>query len=72
MAGIRQRLIRRFAFWPERYQVGAVGGSDAHTLDELGKVPTPFTVPIQSRTDLIRALKEGLYNPVVWEEFALS
>ncbi|XCN74125.1 MAG: PHP domain-containing protein [Candidatus Electrothrix aestuarii] len=54
--------------WPERYQIGAVGGSDAHTLDELGKVPTQFTVPIQSRADLIRALREGLYKPMVWEE----
>ncbi|WPD23172.1 MAG: PHP domain-containing protein [Candidatus Electrothrix scaldis] len=50
--------------WPERYQVGAVGGSDAHTLDELGKVPTQFTVPIQSRADLIRVLREGRYHPV--------
>ena len=51
--------------WPEHYQVGIVGGSDAHTLDELGQIPTRFNVPIQSRADLIRALKEGRYNPLV-------
>ena len=60
------------ALWPERYHVGAVGGSDAHTLDELGKVPTQFTLPIRSRADLIRALKEGCYHPVAWQEFSLS
>ena len=52
------------AHWPEYYQVGAVGGSDAHTLDELGKVPTQFDIPIQSRADLILALREGAYSPV--------
>jgi hypothetical protein len=50
------------ALWPERYQVGAVGGSDAHTLDELGNVPTHFNIPIQSRSDLILALKESRYT----------
>lgn len=63
---------QKVCLWPKRYQVGAVGGSDAHTLEELGKVPTQFTIPIQSRADLIRALKEGAYKPMVWEEFALS
>ncbi|MCI5207974.1 MAG: hypothetical protein D3910_04105, partial [Candidatus Electrothrix sp. ATG2] len=58
------------AHWPERYQTGVVGGSDAHTLDELGKVPTQFTVPVHNRTDLIRALKEGWYRPVVCERFS--
>ncbi len=53
------------ASWPEHYQVGLVGGSDAHTLDELGQVPTQFTVPVQSRADLVRALREGEYKTVV-------
>jgi len=50
------------ALWPKYYQIGAVGGSDAHTLAELGQVPTQFNVPIWSRDDLIFALKEGRYN----------
>jgi hypothetical protein len=54
------------AHWPERYQVGAVGGSDAHNLAELGRVPTRFTVPVRTRADLVRALQEGRYDPVVW------
>ncbi|WP_339136195.1 MAG: PHP domain-containing protein [Candidatus Electrothrix sp. GW3-4] len=63
---------KEVASWPERYQVGVVGGSDAHTLYELGQVPTEFNVPIQSRADLIRALREGMYNSMVWEEFSQS
>ncbi|MCI5209564.1 MAG: PHP domain-containing protein [Candidatus Electrothrix sp. ATG2] len=53
------------ARWPERYQVGAVGGSDAHTLAELGQVPTHFTVPIRSRADLIQALNRGEFSPLI-------
>lgn len=48
----------------QQYEVKQVGGSDAHTLDELGKVATNFTIPVRSRTDLIRALQQGCFNPV--------
>jgi predicted metal-dependent phosphoesterase TrpH len=34
-----------------------VSGSDAHSLSELGKCPTEFTVPVRSRSELIQALK---------------
>lgn len=50
--------------WQRYYQVDLVGGSDAHSLDELGRVPTIFTTPILSRSDLIKALKEGAFNQV--------
>ena len=48
----------------EQYQVKQVGGSDAHTLDELGKVATKFTIPIRSRADLIHALQQGCFDQV--------
>jgi len=44
------------ATWLERYPVCSVGGSDAHTLDELGRVPVWIDMPILSRSDLIQAL----------------
>ncbi len=39
------------------------GGSDAHTLPELGRVTTRFTRPIANRQDLIDALNAGLCAP---------
>lgn len=51
--------------WESRYGVRQVGGSDAHTLEELGRMATRFEQPIQSRADLIHALKCGRYSPVV-------
>lgn len=42
--------------WLERYPLCSVGGSDAHTLEELGQVPVRFDMPILSRADLIQAL----------------
>ncbi len=49
--------------WSHRYGVKKVGGSDAHTLDELGQVTTRFFSPIRSRYDLIQALKSGQFLP---------
>lgn len=40
-----------------------VAGSDAHSIEELGRCPTDFSVPITSRDDLVRALKRGLCEP---------
>lgn len=48
--------------WKDRYGVALVGGSDAHTLAELGQVTTRFTSPICSRADLIVALKTGAFT----------
>ncbi len=42
--------------WLERYPLCPVGGSDAHTLEELGRVRVRFDMPILSRADLIQAL----------------
>ena len=51
--------------WPERFSLPAVGGSDAHSLAELGRSPTRFLTPIASRADLVRALRRGLCAPAV-------
>ncbi len=41
-----------------------VAGSDAHCLDELGRLPTLFTQPITGRDDLVNALINGQCQPV--------
>ena len=49
--------------WNQTYKKEEVGGSDAHTLIELGTVVTRFYMPIHSREDFITALKNGTYQP---------
>lgn len=49
----------------QRYELTACGGSDAHTVDELGACATRFLAPIQTRADLIQALKQGQCRPEV-------
>lgn len=53
------------AEWIQRYRLTRCGGSDAHTLEELGTFATRFFVPVQSRADLIQALGQGLCRPEV-------
>jgi predicted metal-dependent phosphoesterase TrpH len=50
--------------WQKKYNIQQVGGSDAHSIDELGRVHTTFSTPIHSRTDLITALKVGAFHQV--------
>ena len=45
----------------------SVAGSDAHSLNELGRFPTHFTAPVRSRADLVRALREGRCTPARME-----
>lgn len=47
--------------WAQHYGVRLVGGSDAHSLEELGKVATSFHQPIKDRFDLIVELKAGAF-----------
>lgn len=47
-----------------RLGVPTVAGSDAHALDELGRMPTRFSVPIRTRADLVRALRRGQCAPL--------
>lgn len=46
----------------QRYGVKQIGGSDAHTLAELGRVKTRFHQPIHCRRDLIKALRAGSFT----------
>jgi predicted metal-dependent phosphoesterase TrpH len=43
--------------WRRGYDLIECGGSDAHTIDEVGIFATRFFVPIRTRSDLITALK---------------
>lgn len=49
--------------WIKKYSLKQTGGSDAHTLDELGTVVTCFDRPITSRMDFIHAIKNSTYYP---------
>jgi len=51
--------------WREAYAPHLTGGSDAHTLAELGRVTTRFSVSVSSRAELIAALNAGLCRPEV-------
>ena len=53
------------AQWIRRYRLTECGGSDAHTLDELGTFATRFFMPVRSRVDLIQALYQGLCRPEI-------
>ncbi len=50
--------------WQDLYGIRPVGGSDAHSLDELGRVATSFHAPIRNRGEFVAALKAGAYTPV--------
>ncbi|MBC8317733.1 MAG: PHP domain-containing protein [Desulfobulbaceae bacterium] len=56
--------------WQKKYNIRQVGGSDAHSLEELGSVKTAFTTPIHSRTDLIRALKQDSFLQTSYSSLA--
>ncbi|MFA7014011.1 MAG: PHP domain-containing protein [Desulfobacterales bacterium] len=49
--------------WRKELSLTCCGGSDAHSLDELGTVGTRFSIPVRSRNDLIFAFKNGLCHP---------
>lgn len=48
--------------WEQQYGVRQVGGSDAHTLEELGQITTRFQHPISNQQELIEALKSGDFS----------
>lgn len=41
----------------------SVAGSDAHSVDELGRHPTRFSVPVRNSRDLVRALTDRQCEP---------
>ncbi|MDM8549992.1 PHP domain-containing protein [Desulfobacterales bacterium HSG2] len=49
--------------WRQKYVFAESGGSDAHTLEELGRVRTGFAIPVRSRADIVFALRNGLCYP---------
>jgi len=51
------------AQWIWQYDLIDCAGSDAHTLEELGKIKTRFHLPIDSTADLVIALNKGLCTP---------
>ncbi len=48
----------------KKYPLYQCGGSDAHSLDELGRTATHFEESITTGPQLIAALKKGRYSPV--------
>ncbi len=59
----------RVSTWRRRHKLTECGGSDAHTLEELGRVTTCFNVPVRCRQELILALQNSQcraeWNPAV-------
>jgi predicted metal-dependent phosphoesterase TrpH len=53
--------------WLRQHDLIECAGSDAHTLEELGKVRTRFHKAINSTADLVHALNNGLCVPHVNE-----
>lgn len=49
--------------WRKKYNFTECGGSDAHTLQEIGKVKTRFFTDIRSSEDFVHALNNGLCIP---------
>jgi len=54
----------RMKSWRKKYSFFETGGSDAHSFEELGGITTNFSIPVRSRSDLVDALKRGLYSPL--------
>jgi predicted metal-dependent phosphoesterase TrpH len=45
-------------YWRQRFHLAECGGSDAHSLPELGAVATRFFKPVRTRRELIDAIKQ--------------
>lgn len=48
----------------KQYGYGAVGGSDSHLVSFIGLCATKFPREVSDEDDLVRALREGNYQPV--------
>ena len=51
----------RLASWLKK---PGIGGSDAHSVNMVGKAATRFPQPIRNDTELVAALRSGDYAPV--------
>ena len=47
------------------FPLPGIGGSDAHTLEEVGRAATRFHAPITNNATLLAALRAGSYEPHV-------
>lgn len=56
---------QRVQAWKKKYDIVEIGGSDAHSLAELGKIRTRFRTPIRSMQDLVTAIQNGQCLPVM-------
>ncbi|MBG0776267.1 MAG: PHP domain-containing protein [Desulfovibrionaceae bacterium] len=52
----------RVESWLRRYPLRACCGSDAHTLEELGRAPTRLLAPVATRDQFIAALLSGSFE----------
>lgn len=55
-----------------RYNLREIGGSDAHTLSEVGNIITVFDKNIYSLEDLICELRRGKYFPLQMQSYQNS
>lgn len=49
--------------WATNKGLPQTGGSDAHTLAELGRCGTRFRQPVRNRAEFIQALLQGCFEP---------
>ncbi|GAB7022467.1 PHP domain-containing protein [Salidesulfovibrio brasiliensis] len=47
----------------EKHSLAMSAGSDAHTLEELGRLPSKMLTKVHSREDFVAALRNGLFRP---------
>lgn len=59
----RQIENRQVSHWRKRYPLVEVGGSDAHTPMEIGRVFTRLHVPVCSRAGLVKAIQNNRCHP---------
>jgi predicted metal-dependent phosphoesterase TrpH len=50
-------------------KLAALGGSDAHTLQQVGKFATYFRTPIRNEADFIEAVKKKSTSPVMLKDY---
>ncbi len=61
----------RAGTWARRCSLVSCGGSDAHAIEGMGIAGTRFFSPIETRKDLVFALRNGLCSPE-WNARSLS
>lgn len=49
------------------FRLPGIGGSDAHSLAEVGRVATRFEEPVRDTAELVEALRSGRYEAVYVE-----